>query len=304
MSLPVVTDGLRLSHDGRTLLTVATNDTFSLWDTATLAHLTTRPLPFTNLVHDVLGLRRAVVTTDRKLLILGGRDGSVTAWDTQSLESVRTFKGLTNAVSGLDLSPNAIVAAAEWGNRFVLWRLATAEVLLVVSNTPIETSLFNFSTDAKTLITVQYLGSRAAVWDMPGGKLRAVFHPPNQQTRESRMAPNGLIAASAVNDGTVRLWDVRTGQELVALGGQLNSFGGVAWAPDGSRLAASGGDGSITLWNAGTYAVYQEVAKLKGHSSAVNAVRFLPDGNTLVSASRYELIRWRAAPLSETDAQR
>src|SRR6266496_496712 len=145
MSLPRATDGLRLSQDGRTLLTVATNNTFSLWDTEALAHLMTRPLPFSNLVHDVRwGLTRAVVTTDRKLMILGGRDGSVTAWDTQSLEPVRTFKGLTNAISGLDLSPdNAIVAAAEWGNRFVLWRLATAEALLVVRNTPTETSMFN-----------------------------------------------------------------------------------------------------------------------------------------------------------------
>jgi len=179
----------------------------------------------------------------------------------------------------------------------------------VVSNTPIETSLFSFSPDAKTLITVQdggsiAAGSGAAVWDMPDGKLRAVFRPPNQQTYESRAAPNGLIAASAVNDGTVRLWDVRTGRERVALGGQLNSFHCVAWTLDGSRLAASGGDGSITLWSAATYAGYLEVAKLKGHHSAVQAIRFLPDGNTLVSASRDELIRWRAAPLSETDAQR
>jgi hypothetical protein len=58
------------------------------------------------------------------------------------------------------------------------------------------------------------------------------------------------------------------------------------------------------LWKAGTYAGYQEVAKLKGHRSTVQTIRFLPDGNTLVSASRYELMRWRAAPLSETDTQR
>jgi WD40 repeat protein len=61
---------------------------------------------------------------------------------------------------------------------------------------------------------------------------------------------------------------------------------------------------SIAVWSAGTYAGYQEVAKLNGHRSTVHAIRFLSDGNTLVSASRDELIRWRAAPLAETDAQR
>src|SRR3989442_7779556 len=55
----------------------------------------------------------AVVTTDRKLLILGGRDGSVAAWDTQSLEPVRTFKGLTNSVSGLGASFEKTVAPAR-----------------------------------------------------------------------------------------------------------------------------------------------------------------------------------------------
>jgi WD40 repeat protein/serine/threonine protein kinase len=301
LPLPAAIDGLRLSQDGRTLLTVTTNNTFSLWDTEALAHLTTRPLPLSNFVHDVrTGLTRAVVTADRKLLILGAQDGSVAAWDTKTLELVRIFKGLTNGVRALDVSPDdTIVAAAEWGNRFILWRLATAEVLLVVSNTPTETSLFSFSPDSKALVTARYNGPRAALWNVADGKLRAMFRPSNQQTYETRIARDSLIAATAVNDGTVRLWDVRTGQERATLEGQLNSFHCVAWTPDSSRLAAGGGDNSISVWNASAYPNIEEVAKLKAHRSIVEAVRFLPDGNTLVSVSRHELIRWHAPPLSK-----
>ena len=74
--------------------------------------------------------------------------------------------------------------------------------------------------------------------------------------------------------------------------GQLNIFHCVAWLPDGTRLAASGGDGTVSIWDIVTQ---REVARLKGHTSAVSAIRFLPDGRTLVSVSSSEIIRWRAA---------
>jgi WD40 repeat protein len=67
--------------------------------------------------------------------------------------------------------------------------------------------------------------------------------------------PDGKTFASACADGTVKLWDVATGQELLTLEGQSNAIWIVRFSPDGEVLAAlSARDGSgppeVFFWRA------------------------------------------------------
>jgi eukaryotic-like serine/threonine-protein kinase len=49
--------------------------------------------------------------------------------------------------------------------------------------------------------------------------------------------PVGRRLASTGFDGTVKLWDVATGQEALLLRGHISRGWGVAFSPDGTRLA-------------------------------------------------------------------
>jgi tetratricopeptide (TPR) repeat protein len=51
-------------------------------------------------------------------------------------------------------------------------------------------------------------------------------------------------------DGTVKLWDVATGQEALVLRGHKSAGTGVAFSPDGSRLATGDLDCKLSLWDA------------------------------------------------------
>ena len=53
-------------------------------------------------------------------------------------------------------------------------------------------------------------------------------------------APDGATLASSGCDGTVRIWDVRTGQQLQQLTGHTGPVLSVAYAPDGATLASGG----------------------------------------------------------------
>ena len=62
-------------------------------------------------------------------------------------------------------------------------------------------------------------------------------------------SPNGQTLASASDDGTVRLWDVRGHRALGApLRGHKGAVLGVAFSPDGQTLASGGDDGTVRLW--------------------------------------------------------
>ena len=49
------------------------------------------------------------------------------------------------------------------------------------------------------------------------------------------------------NDRQVRIWDVHTGQEVLALDGHTDAVMSLAFSPDGRRLASGGLDGTIRV---------------------------------------------------------
>jgi hypothetical protein len=93
--------------------------------------------------------------------------------------------------------------------------------------------------------------------------------------------PDGDRAVSASWDRTLRLWNLRTGQQLGApLEGHAGAVRCVAFAPDGQRVASGGADQTVRLWEIDS----REARVLKGHSNAVTGVAFGPEGRLLVSA--------------------
>ena len=92
----------------------------------------------------------------------------------------------------------------------------------------------------------------------------------------------GLLV-SASDDETVRMWDVRTGEEkrVIRFEAWAN---GVAVSPDGQLLAVALGRGLTVLCSTATG---DEIRRLTGHdaSSSVWRVVFSPSGTHLVSSS-------------------
>ncbi|MCC3469545.1 MAG: hypothetical protein JGK37_27225 [Microcoleus sp. PH2017_06_SFM_O_A] len=63
---------------------------------------------------------------------------------------------------------------------------------------------------------------------------------------------SGKIVASGSVDGTVRIWDIRTGECLKILQGHTSRINSVAFSSNGKIIAACCRDGTIIIWDAGT----------------------------------------------------
>jgi WD40 repeat protein len=102
--------------------------------------------------------------------------------------------------------------------------------------------------------------------------------------------------ASGSGDGSLKIWNARTGEVLHAIQAHGNDVWGVDFSPDGTRLASASMDGTVKLWDVDSG---DEVLTLRGHTRAVLGVAFSPDGDLLASAGADGTVRiWDARPWS------
>src|SRR5262245_37315855 len=91
------------------------------------------------------------------------------------------------------------------------------------------------------------------------------------------VSPSGARIASSSPDGSVSVWDTKTGRRLFTFFAHENGHArGVAFSPDDGRWLATGGwDRTVRVWDAHTGQIQHT---LEGHTGEVWCVAFSPDG--------------------------
>lgn len=102
-------------------------------------------------------------------------------------------------------------------------------------------------------------------------------------------SPDGKTLLSAGDDGTVRIWNARTGSALKVLRAHESApprfFEGVRarYSPDGRLIATSAyWDDVARVWDAETG---EKIQELRGHAGGIRSVDWSPDGQFIVSVS-------------------
>jgi WD40 repeat protein len=125
-------------------------------------------------------------------------------------------------------------------------------------------------------------GSSAQMWDVES---RSPIGPRLQHSgRVNRVSfsSDGERLASGSQDGTVHVWDARSGRRLVRLahGSPVN---GVAFSLAGDLVASAAEDGTVVVWDSRTGAA---IGPRLRHENSVISVAFSPGGTLLATASR------------------
>ena len=102
----------------------------------------------------------------------------------------------------------------------------------------------------------------------------------------------GSRAASASDDGHVRIWDTSNGTQVSCFEGHKGAVKSVEYSPDSSYIVSGGVDATVRIWDAITGF---NISTLIGHEGNVNSVTFSSDGRNVVSGSEDKTLRiWDA----------
>jgi WD40 repeat protein len=100
-----------------------------------------------------------------------------------------------------------------------------------------------------------------------------------QTYRSPAFSPDGRTLALGADDGTIRLWDMPSGQERLVLRGHADFVRCVAFSPDGRLLASSSQEGRVMLWDPIRGVAVRTL--IPRGAGPVRSVAFSPDGRTL-----------------------
>jgi RNA polymerase sigma factor (sigma-70 family) len=270
-----------VAPDGRAVATAVNGENnkhfIDLWD---VAKGTRR-----RLLEPRYGHEAVTFSPDGKLLAAGGgMDETLRVWDVSKGTLLHSFGKRTD--NGLTFSPDGKTLAAWCDDRAVrLWDMATGKEQAVLRTT--YALALAFAPDGKTLAGGGLEG--VVLWDVATRKELRRFATP--RVWALAFAPGGK--SLAVNCGSLQLWDVATGKQLLAplaRAGHGESVDSLAVSPDGKVLASGCyGDGTLCLWDAAT-------GKLRHRLLGNGITCFSPDSKLLASGGPGGfLYLWEAA---------
>lgn len=334
---------LSLSRDGTKIAGCSAGGHVKIWDLAqvmefkTLSPKITRPggEKFYSLAF----------SQDGSKLVTGG--DTVRLWDVTSGREMALFDGNVDAVLAVRMTSdgNSVVMTDGRGKIKIRDSLTKKEKLVLDTSARAITAM-SLSPDGQKLLSCG--APTARVWDINTGKEllkiensgdACTFSPDGEYVALSAIPADRSVYAQRKEMDEMKVINVRTGQQIIALQGMPDTILVVAFSPDKKYLAYGTANGTVKVWQTVNWqmlatipanprdvrtlvfspdgtrlatgsdeglvrlwdiATKMDMVAFRGHTDHVRAVAFSPDGHTLASAGLDGTVRfWRAATKEE-----
>ncbi len=295
--------GIAWSPDGSKLATGDSDGAVGIWsaETSRLA------LPFQGHTGSVYAI---AWNPDGSKLASGGYDDmTVQIWDTASGQLLTTLYGHEDHVSRVIWTADGsrlLSTAPEGSQNLRVWDSATGKLIAAYH---IGTAgQMAWSPDGSKIALAGLAG--ILILDGTTFKLLSRFDVTNMGSgamlSSVAWSPNGSKIASGSANGTIRLWNVQTGQVLASFGVDdqatnwyMSSVNSMTFSPDGSKLLSSSGGGAIRSWNVATGQMLGSMQAKDPSPALLYSAAWSPYGGRLALGGRVVSTAAAASPQTQ-----
>ncbi len=231
------------SRDGNRLAWADGNGGVTIWDISSDEKLIT-------LFGDGPPLISFAFNQDGRRLAGGGPEGVGYIWNTATGEMVRSFRYRGYALMELIYRSSGQLLSIDAGGWIVGWEETPGDSICasirqneIIRDAEISQDgrlgAFAYWDGTVRIAPGEHPCFHSSVYDLRGhaGNVTGVA-----------FNPGTTLVASSGFDGTIRLWDLSTGQERMKLTGYKLAVTGVDFSPDGRYLASAGADGTVRVY--------------------------------------------------------
>ena len=231
---------LTASPDEQTLVSFGQNGAVSLWDlTQGKELLFFQPYKYC--------FPRAV-SPDGKLAAAGDlnrKEGKI--YDIHSRMELGRFGA---AIEILFLPDGKSLMLHVPNGSFARWDIAAGKIVSQLPGDNRQDRGMAVSADGKIFVSAGTMDSLVHRWDLnTGEQLSSLDCSPQKSIVRLAFSPDGRTLASGGRDGTIWLWEMRTGCRRHILHGHKGSVLSLAFSRDGRRLASGSEDTTVLVWD-------------------------------------------------------
>lgn len=275
-----------ISADGRLAVTGNGDQSVRLWDTATgrcvkiLTGHTDRP-------------GAVCLTPDGGVAASGGSsdDPILRVWDLHQGRCLRTFPGHPLGVTALALTADGSRLVSAGNDQLVcIWDLTAGHLWKTLRWHTQPVRSIAMTPDGKRLVTTAGEDEKTILWDLETGRRLRTLGKGKDAANSVAITPDGRLIIGGLDDGSLIVWDGRSGEILdrkVSQAGSIGAIEQVAVTEDG-RMALSGSwNGILNVWDLATGHPEPTFDGVNLNDSLVS-VAFTADGRRALAAGKEE----------------
>ncbi|KAF9024996.1 WD40 repeat-like protein [Hymenopellis radicata] len=272
---------IAFSHNGQKIVLGLMDYSIQIWDVIQV-ELLNKLTGHTSYINFVM------FSHDGTRIVSSANDHSIRVWNTIASERPEQLEGHTGRVQRVAFSSDGKqVISSSLDKTIQVWDVTTGRQLKDKRVT-----CLSFSPDSTQIIAGLHTTGSLIIWDSrTGAQLQTLKGHKNDEITCIAFVPNTFQLVSGSQNKSIRIWNLRNGENIKVLTDDKVHVTSIAVSIDGKQIVSGSHSsrlGSVIIWDVKTGEL------LRGHTDWVTSVAFSPDGTHIVSGSRDTSVRvWR-----------